>query len=199
MVAAVATLEVAPGDAELVGRARAGDRWASEALYRRHAADALRLAGCLLRRRADAEDVLQDAFVTALTKLSSLQDPAAFGGWLARIVANQARSRMRRRWWLGWTRRDDDGDDLVLDSMAAPGAPAEIRAELVWLDKALAALPDKERFAWTLRYVEGWELTEVAGLCECSLATVKRRLATARTRLAAALGHDVVMSMEEDA
>src|SRR5688500_18267779 len=71
----VEVLDLAPPDEELVRRARGGDGWASEALYRRHVAGVMRLATLLLRRRADAEDAVQDAFVTALTKLDHLREP----------------------------------------------------------------------------------------------------------------------------
>jgi RNA polymerase sigma-70 factor (ECF subfamily) len=184
-VSPVTAIDRAPGDRELVTRAQAGDRWAAEALYRRHVAAATRIATLLLRRHADAEDVVQDAFVAALTQLDRLRDGAAFGGWLGRIVANGARSRLRRRRVFGWFGGDRAEDDATLDRLAAPGLSAEQRAELVLLDRALAAIPADERLAWTLRYIEGWRLAEIAGGLGVSLATAKRRLAAAERKLPA--------------
>jgi RNA polymerase sigma-70 factor, ECF subfamily len=181
----IGVIEVAASDAELVARAGRHDRWACEALYRRHVADALRLAMFVLRRRADAEDAVQDAFVVALTKLDRLRDPAAFAGWLRQIVANEARGQLRRRRVRGWFGLDGGSDDAALEQLAAPGATAEQRMELALIDRALAGLPDAERIAWTLRYVEGWRLDEIAGALSVSLATAKRRLLAARTYLAA--------------
>lgn len=186
-LARVPAIEVAAGDAELVARALDGDRWASEALYRRHVGDALRLAQFLLRRRADAEDAVQDAFVSALGKLDRLRDPAAFGGWLARIVANAARGKLRKRKLLGWLGLDR-GEDDSLEQLAAPHLSATERTELAWLDRELRALPDGERIAWTLRHVEGWELAEIASALGLSLATTKRRIAAARARLDEKIG-----------
>jgi RNA polymerase sigma-70 factor (ECF subfamily) len=179
----VAVLDLAPPDEELVRRARGGDRWASEALYRRHVADVSRIATLLLRRHADAEDVVQDAFVSALTKLDSLRDAAAFGGWVARICANNARNRLRRRRVLGWLGADRGLDDAGLDKVASSDATPEQRAELALLDRALAALPQEERLAWTLRFVEGWGLVEIAEALGLSLATIKRRIAAAQEKV----------------
>jgi len=184
----VEAIDVAASDAVLVARARTGDRWAGEALYRRHVGEALRLALFLLRRRADAEDAVQDAFVTALAKLDTLREPAAFAGWLARIVANQARGKLRRRRLLAWLGLDGAADDVTLEHHAAPGVTPEQRVELAWLDRALRELPEAERVAWLLRYVEGWELHDIARTLKVSLATAKRRLLAARRRLDTRIG-----------
>jgi DNA-directed RNA polymerase specialized sigma24 family protein len=61
----------------------------------------------------------------------------------------------------------------------ARGASPEVYADIVCLDHALHTLPDATRVAWQLRYVEGYQLSEVAELCHCSLATAKRRIADA--------------------
>jgi RNA polymerase sigma-70 factor (ECF subfamily) len=179
----VEVLDLAPADEELVCRARGGDGWASEALYRRHVAGVMRLATLLLRRRADAEDAVQDAFVIALTRLDSLREPAAFGAWVARIAANCARDQLRRRRVLGWFGIDRRDDDAGLEQLAAADASPEQRAELALLDRALAAMPHGERVAWTLRFVEGWPLAEIAEALGVSLATTKRRLAAAQEKL----------------
>jgi RNA polymerase sigma-70 factor (ECF subfamily) len=195
----IPAIEATVDDAVLVERARTGDRWAAEALYRRHAGDALRLAMFLLGRRSDAEDAVQDAFVAALGKLGGLRDPAAFARWLMRIVANAARGRLRRRRLLSWLGLDGGDPDVTLERYAAPGVTAEQRAELAWLDRALGEMPDRERIPWLLRHVEGWDLPDIARTLGCSLATVKRRLADARGRVKARIGATGAASvLEED-
>lgn len=191
-------IDLTPPDAELVRRARGGDRWASEALYRRHVADAARIATFLLRRHADAEDVVQDAFVSALTNLDRLRDPSTFGGWLARIVANGARGRIRRRRVLGWFGCDRAQDDARLDQIVAPGATAEQRTELALLDGALSRLPVAERMAWTLRFVEGWRLAEIAEALGVSLATAKRRLRAGQDAMMARIGPEVARWADDE-
>jgi RNA polymerase sigma-70 factor (ECF subfamily) len=176
---AVATEQLA--DSELVRRAVAGDHWAEEVLYRRYAAILLGVCTRLLRGRADAEDVVQDAFVDALDQLATLRDPAEFRRWLTGIAVHKVHRHFRRRRLLRalglWNSRQEE----PLESLLAAGVPAEHYAQVMCLDYALRQLPEVQRIAWQLRYLEGCRLEEVAGHCRCSLATVKRRIAEADT------------------
>ena len=164
-------------DAALVVRARGGDRWAEEALFRRHGPRVLATVTRLLGRRSEAEDIAQDTFVVALSELSSLRDPSAFGGWVLRIAVSKVhrvfrRERILRFFGLG------DGETGIAD-LAFDGASPDVHAELVLLEARLARLASAERLAWMLRNVEGLALEQVAAACACSLATVKRRIARA--------------------
>ena len=176
------------GDASLVERAIDGDRWAMEALYRRHVQRVTNAVTRVLGRSAEADDVVQDTFVVALDRLGELREPAAFRGWLARIAINEARMRLRKRKWLRRLALDRDEDDVSLESIAAPDASPEVRAELARLDRLLASFDPELRIAFVLRYVEGWALEEVAAALDCSLATAKRRIKEARERVDAHVG-----------
>ena len=129
-------------DADLVQRARSGDQWALEMLYRRHVQLVAGTALRLLRNRADAEDVTQETFLLAFEKLAQLAEPAAFRGWLVRIAVSRVHRRFRTRKLRGlifpW--RDAEGEDISLEGEARDDATAEQRAELALLDLALAAL-----------------------------------------------------------
>jgi RNA polymerase sigma-70 factor, ECF subfamily len=165
------------GDEELVRRALRGDRWGREMLYRRHAGTLLAMTTRLLGNRGEAEEVVQDTFVTAYERLETLRDPAAVGGWLGQIAVNQVRRRFRKLRLLRFLGLDRGADDATLESLADAGAPADERAELALVDRKVRAMKPEVRLAWTLRRVEGLELAEVASLSHCSLATVKRRIA----------------------
>jgi len=179
-VRAASRRDAAPlDDGALVGRVLAGDRAGEEALYRRHAPSVLRLATRLLRSNEDASDVLQDAFVSAFEDLGSLREPEAFRAWVHRIAVRLVHRRFRRRRLLGLLGLDRKNDQVSLESLADESASQEARVELRWLDAALARLDDKDRIAWMLRHVEGQALDEVAAICDCSLATAKRRIAAA--------------------
>lgn len=165
------------GDGELVERAIEGDRWAEEALFRRHVSRVLRIATRLVGSEHEADDVVQDAFVIALDRLGDLRDVSAFGAWLTQIVVHGAHRRLRKRRLLhrlGLAR-----GDRGLTQVASPVATPAARAELRLLDEALGRLPSRVHVAWVLRHVEGLGLAEVADACDCSLATVKRWLARA--------------------
>ena len=170
-------------DAALVARLRAGDAQAAGLLYARHAARVGNLAARLVGNRADAEDVLHDAFVTALVRLPQLREPAAFGAWLRQIAVHGAHRRLRWRRLrarLGLTVERD----ATLAALAHPSMPADRVAELSRIDAVLGEMPTVERAAWMLRHVEGMTLPEVAEGLGISLATVKRRLQRAADRVA---------------
>jgi RNA polymerase sigma-70 factor (ECF subfamily) len=166
-------------DAELVERASRGDRWGREVLYRRHAGYLLGLATRLLGSRGDAEEIVQDAFLAGFEQLGTLRDPGALRGWLGQIAVNLVRHRLRRLRLLRALGLDRGADDATLEALAAPGVHPEACGELALFDRVLARLRADLRIAWMLRHVEGLELTEVASVCGCSLATIKRRLADA--------------------
>jgi RNA polymerase sigma-70 factor, ECF subfamily len=178
-------------DAELVTRAREKDRVAEELLYRAHVASVAALAMRLLGRSSDAEDVVQDAFITAFSRIGQLRDGALFKAWLMRITVHEVHRRFRRRKLLRVLGLDRGADDATLTSLSAPNLASDQRAELAALDRVLLGLPARERVVWMLRHVEGNELTEIASACEASVASIKRWLARAETRVAAHVAGEV--------
>jgi RNA polymerase sigma-70 factor (ECF subfamily) len=146
-------------------------------LYRRHAGALLAMTTRLSGARVEAEEIVQDTFVTAFERLETLRDPAAVGGWLAQIAVNQVRRRFRKLRLLRFLGLDRGADDATLESLADTSVSADERAQLALVDRKLRAMKPEVRLAWTLRRVEGLELAEVASLAGCSLATAKRRIA----------------------
>jgi RNA polymerase sigma-70 factor (ECF subfamily) len=170
-------------DEDLVARARRGDTWAEEKLYRRHVQHVYGLAARMLRSRSDAEDVTQDVFAIALEQLSALRDGASFRAWLSQIAVSQIQRRFRRKKLLRLLGLDRSADDAGLESLASEAAGAEVRVELGILDRVLQGLPAQHRMAWMLRNVEGESLEDVAALTGCSLATAKRWIAAVDARV----------------
>jgi RNA polymerase sigma-70 factor, ECF subfamily len=167
------------GDEELVRRALTGDRWGREMLYRRHAGSLLAMTVRLLANRGEAEEIVQDTFVTAFEQLGSLREPGAVRAWLGQIAVNLVRRRFRRARLTRFLGLDRGADDATLETLADPGVSSDQRAELALVDRLLRGMKPALRLAWMLRRVEGLELGEVALLCGCSLATAKRRIAEA--------------------
>lgn len=176
-----------PADAELVQRAIEGNAWAEEALYRRYAELVLGTARRLLGNADEAADVAQDSFLTAFEKLGTLRDASTFKTWLMQIAVRNVHRRFRRRRILRWFGLDDL-EDGALEALASADAPLDVRADLGTLGAILATIPPALRLPWMLRYVEGHELTEVAALCNCSLATAKRRIVAAESRVSRKFG-----------
>lgn len=168
-------------DEALVALVCDGKRHAQEALFRRHARMAMGLAHRLLPEE-DAQDIAHDAFLNAFTRIHQLRNPAQFSTWLGGIVVSEVRRRLRRRRLLsklGFRPATDE----ELAARPLPSASPETKAAITDLYRGLGALSTEERMALLLYRVEGFELTEVASALDLSLATVKRRIAAAQTKL----------------
>ncbi|MBX6365686.1 MAG: sigma-70 family RNA polymerase sigma factor [Gemmatimonadetes bacterium] len=172
-------------DAVLVGRARQGDAEAFEALVRRHLRSAYAMALSRVREPADAEDVAQDAFLTALQRLEECRNPAQFGSWLLTIVRNKAMDVHRYR---------SVRDALPLERAcevsdgASPQREAE-RAELREdLLTALDGLTPLQREVILLYDIEGWSHKEISRRLGVSEGSARVHLHNARKALRARLG-----------
>lgn len=169
-----------PTDADLVGRILGGDRRAEELLYVRHVGYVTSLCLRLLGRRDEAEDAAQDTFVDVLEQIGSLREPNRVRHWITRIAVHKAHRRFRRRKLLrSLGLYDGPGGEEALLPPSLQHATQEQAVELDRLSRVLSRLPDEQRAAWVLRYVDGHKLEEVAALCDCSLATAKRRIGAA--------------------
>lgn len=173
----------APTDADLVAGALRGETRSKEDLYRRHVEYIAGMSARLLRSVDASEDVVQDTFVIAYDKLGTLRDPAAFRGWLAAIAVSQVRRRLSRQRLLRFLGLDRSLEETPLDELACRDSSAEVRSELAALDFVLRGLSPDHRIAWMLRHVEDEPLDGVAQSCGCSLATVKRWILAADTRV----------------
>lgn len=163
-------------DRELVERAREGDSWAREAIFRRYVTPVAAAAQRLLRDPIEVDDVVQETFLIAFEQLDKLGQPAALRGWLLQIAISRVHRRFRT--WRLW--RSPAGETSAsLEVQATRDATPEQRAELALVDRAMAKLALPLRTAWVLRRVEGHSLEDTAEACGCSLATVKRRIGKA--------------------
>jgi RNA polymerase sigma-70 factor (ECF subfamily) len=187
-------------DEELATRAAAGDASAFEILVSRHEGRVYRLAYRLTGSDADAQDVLQDAFLAAYRGLASFRGAARFSTWLHRIATNAAlahrRARRRRpteplEEFL--PRFDEDGQhaleaaELRVASRAEALLDGKLLAEQA--QAALERLPDLYREAFVLRDLEELDTSEVGELLGVDAATVRQRVHRARLMLRGFLSH----------
>lgn len=177
-----------------IERLRHDCRITQERVYRSYADAAWTLALRLTACRALAGDVVQDAFVQAFAQIGKLRDPAAFGGWIRRILVSRAMDAHRRR------RREIEPDPVDEPAGASPD-PA-------WIDlqRALTALDPTDRLVLWLHDAEGMTHEEIAAAAGRTRSWSKSRLVRARERMrrlmnpdverndaaGAAIGHDVV-------
>lgn len=162
--------------------AKAGQSRAFEELYRRYSSYALALAVRVQGHGADIEDVVHDAFLRVHDRLDHLRSADAFRPWLGSVVVSLVRSRMRRRRLLSLLGLSGS-EPVDLDALATHEAGPEVRAQLAQVYGTLQTVTVEQRICWTLRFIEGHKLEEVAHLADCSLATAKRRINVVQEKL----------------
>jgi RNA polymerase sigma-70 factor (ECF subfamily) len=179
-------------DGALVAGVRAGNTLAMAALYDRYVGDVRRILLHTLGPRLDLADLVQDVFINVLTSVRSLRDPSALRSWLFQVTVRTARKHLRgssRRWWLKlWPQ----GDELETQPAAALEENASDAVQATF--QILKDMDAEDRLVFSLRYVSGLDLNEMAEACEMSLSTLKRRLNRAEKRFHAAAERDEALS-----
>jgi len=171
----------APSDESLIRQAQRGDRAAFDELVRRHRDRVYAVALRLTRDPDDAEDALQETFISAYRGLGSFGSRAQVSTWLYRIATNRALDVINRR----RAASSLDADDAP--QLRAGGDDYEQAALRRALEGALARLPEDFRVAVVLSDVAGLTPTEAAEVLEVPVGTMKSRVFRARAQLAAML------------
>src|SRR5215469_8663053 len=176
-------------DGEIVARVMAGDKAAFGELIERHRASALAFSRRILGAN-EAEDAVQEAFLSAFLGLKTLRDASRFRAWILGIVVNVCRYRIRRM-REGYF-HDEQGGRMVTgftleDAQPSAEAVLETRELHRIVSDAIDELPDEQGRAVTLHYLRGLRLAEIAILTGTPVGTLKARLHHARARLKGSL------------
>ncbi|NJM07583.1 sigma-70 family RNA polymerase sigma factor [Candidatus Gracilibacteria bacterium] len=169
----------------LVTLARSGDREAFGVLLQRHYPSLLGLCLRLLGSQAEAQDVAQEAALSAWLKLHELREPTRFAAWLHAIAANLARMQLRRRRLLSLDALATERGLFTIWQAGLP-APDEVAAMRELHDTivaALAALSPLNRDAVIGFYLQGYSYAELSALLGVPISTLKGRLFFGRRRL----------------
>ncbi|KAA5836389.1 RNA polymerase sigma factor [Saccharopolyspora hirsuta] len=174
----------------LAERIAAGDDAAFEQLVHSCSAPLLGMALRMLGDRADAEDVVQDAFITVWRRAGDLHEPAALRSWLFQIARRRCLIVLRTR----RTRRTDPVWSVPEQRSVSGGVPladpqraVESGAGVLELLRALAALPPAQREVWLLAEIDGLSYLEIGERVGAGEQAVRGRLFRARAALADAL------------
>ena len=175
-----------PDELDLVRRAQSRDAGAFRTIMRMHNQKLYRLARSIMRNDSEAEDVVQETYVTAFAHLASFRGEAALATWLSRIAINEALGRLRQ------TRRaaaviaaEPPGDAQIIPFPSSVGGEDPERAMaqrqiLRLVEQATDALPDVYRTVFVARVIEGLSIEETADVLAIKPQTVKTRLHRAR-------------------
>jgi RNA polymerase sigma-70 factor (ECF subfamily) len=176
-------------DADIMTRVASGEREAVGVLYDRYAATLLPIALRIVGNRADAEDVLHDAFVTLPARARHYSaERGSIGAWLVILVRNLSIDRTRRR----GVRQSVQSLQAAAsseprDASPDPEAAVQIAKRQEQIRRALASLPDAQRMTLQTAFFEGLSYPEISARDGVSLGTVKSRAARALAALRAAL------------
>jgi RNA polymerase sigma-70 factor (ECF subfamily) len=175
-------------DSSLVESVVAGDSHAVAELFDRYS---YVIRGVFIRAMGntnDLEDLMQEAFLTIVRRCSTLRNPDALRSFVVSIAIRIARNELRRRAF-----RQFIGLQDVVDPPVTPAHDPEAAEGVRRLYDVLSRLDTDSRLAFVVRHLEGYELTEAADICNCSLATIKRRLAKAEKCFDAMSRNDPVL------
>jgi RNA polymerase sigma-70 factor (ECF subfamily) len=190
---AVLPLTFAGDDAALVAAIREGRPGAKAEFFSRYANQVERVVTHVIGFDPELADILQETYTLALASIDSLKDDAALKPWLFGIATRTARKVLRTRSRRRWLRYFIDEDDEARHEPLAVGTDAEAVQTLRAVYTILDRLSVDDRIAFSLRFIEGLELEELAETCGVSLATTKRRLRRAQDRFLLAAKKNAIL------
>jgi RNA polymerase sigma-70 factor (ECF subfamily) len=174
-------------DAELAERALARDAGAFRAIMQKHNRRLYRIARGILRNNTEAEDAVQDAYVSAFTQLASYRGESTLATWLSRIVMNEALGRLRRKRPtvdLAALESVRSEAEVIQFPLSTPSNDPERtmaqRQILQLVEQATDNLPEAFRLVFVTRVIEGMSVEETSELLGIKPETVKTRLHRAR-------------------
>jgi RNA polymerase sigma-70 factor (ECF subfamily) len=178
-------------DSDIVRRVRAGESALFEILMRRHNQRVYRAVRAVVKREAEVEDVMQQAYVNAFTHLHQFEQRSQFSTWLIRIALNEAFGRRRKMQMSESVLRmqpDVDNDrGEFMDTFTTPEADPERQAYAQELRRVLEAavdtLPESYRTVFMLRDIEGLSTSETGEGLGLGEEAVKTRLHRARAMI----------------
>ncbi|MGA2098377.1 MAG: sigma-70 family RNA polymerase sigma factor [Candidatus Acidiferrum sp.] len=176
-------------DRELVRRAQAEDQEAFEELIRRHQHRVFAVAGGILRRREDVEDIAQQVFVKAYFSLKRFDQRAAFSTWLYKITVNECWDMLRKKKVRPLVYESDLSEEqarqmTAVEEKGGGGPDISDRLEARQrVENLLEDLDERDRLMLILKEVEGFAVEEIAQIMDLNANTVKVRLFRARRRI----------------
>lgn len=165
---------------DLVTRCQDGDREAMEIIYKGYKSSLFNLAYRFSRNYSSAEDLLQEIFIKAFSKISNLRSPEKLKCWMYRIAVNTC---------INFSRKKGARNEIPFDHMEDVCGHEEdnphVRNDL---ERAVCLLPPKQKSIFLLHDVQGFTHSEIAGIMKVRQGTIKSQLFKARMKLRQYLG-----------
>jgi len=193
---------VAWTEAEAIRQAQAGNAAAFEFLYQLHGRRVYALCLRMVGNPADAEDLMQEAFLQLYRKIGTFRGESAFSTWLHRMTVNVVLMRLRKKSLptdsLEETLEPDAENSAPKRDVGAPDLRLSGAVDRVNLERSIEKLPPGYRTVFVLHDVQGYEHNEIAEIMGCSVGNSKSQLHKARTRLRELLQEEVREQAREE-
>src|SRR5437870_12509659 len=179
----------ATDDRELVRRAQRADQEAFEELVRRHQHRVFAVAGGILRRREDVEDIAQQVFVKAYFSLKRFDQRAAFSTWLYKITINECWDFLRKKKVRPLVYEADLSEDQArrvgasLEGGSDGPDVSDVLERRQRVERMLDCLEERDRLMLRLKEIEGFSVEEIGEILDLNANTVKVRLFRARRKI----------------
>ncbi len=167
---------------QLIQLCKTGDQRAQMEVYNRYYKAMFNAAYRIVKDKFEAEDIMQDSFLSAFTKLDSLKDPKTFGSWLKRIVINNSIYHYNK----SAKYSEVPLDDVLYKVEDSSGIPDDyeftnIKAKQVL--ESMKSLKDNYRISLTLNLIEGYDYDEICEIMNISYANCRTTISRAKESL----------------
>ncbi len=163
--------------ADLIEQCRQGDREAHYRLYKLYARSMYNVGYRIVNHAGEAEDVLQEAFISAFRNLEYYRGDASFGSWLKRIVVNKAINVIKKR------RTEPLAEGADFEIADSGDEEREFPYSVDQVKQAIASLPDGYRSVLSLYLLEGYDHSEIAEILGISESTSKSQFNRSKKKL----------------
>lgn len=171
--------------AQLVQKARQGDKKAQEGLYLATNSAAYFVAMKITKDEEESLDIVSDSYIKAFASLDKLENDEKFPAWFNQIVANRCRDYLKKAKPMHLSDMTEDGEEFELEDIDGeiPDELLENKDVIECVRRVVESLPEEQRMCVILRYYDEMSLQEIADTLEVSLGTVKSRLSRASKKM----------------
>ena len=171
--------------AQLVQKARQGDKKAQEGLYLATNSAAYFVAMKITKDEEESLDIVSDSYIKAFASLDKLENDEKFPAWFNQIVANRCHDYLKKAKPMHLSDMTEDGEDFELEDIDGeiPDELLENKDVIECVRRVVESLPEEQRICVILRYYDEMSLQEIADTLEVSLGTVKSRLSRASKKM----------------
>jgi len=174
---------------DLIDRCRQGDREAQFGIYKLYYKSMYNTGLRITGNECDAEDIMQESFLSAFSRINSYEGKVSFGAWLKKIVINRSLDYLRKR-----KIAFEEIDEKLTDEEADQDEEVT-QTDISKVKEAIMKLPEGYRVVFSLYYLEGYDHDEIAAILKVSSGSSRSQLLRAKKKLKSYLTNEQVFSM----